>query len=77
MVAVSHPTVFRLIQVFQEFESANERSLAQLALSARPKRKKAEYVAVNEALQRLAVNTFTVGLPSLAHVMNHVDAVAY
>jgi hypothetical protein len=65
-VSIRHPSVFRLIQVFQEFESANERSIAQLALSAPPKRKKAKYVAVNEALQRLALNIFTVGLPSLA-----------
>jgi hypothetical protein len=77
VVSVRHPTVFRLIQVFQEFETANERSVAQLALGAPPKRKKAKYVAVNEALERLALNTFGVGLPSLAQVMNYVDAVAY
>ena len=36
-----------------------------------------KYVAVNEALQRLADNTFGVGLPNIQQVMHYLDAVAY
>ena len=72
-VAVRHPSVFRLTEVLKHIDAANERNLAQLALSAHPKRKKAKYVAV----ERLTDATFGARIPSLAQVMNYVDAIAY
>jgi len=76
-VVVRHPTVFRLIEVLQDVEASNERIIAQLALGAPPQRKKAKYVAVNEAIQRLTANTFGGGMPNMMQVINYVDAVAY
>ena len=77
-VAVRHPSVYRLIEVLQEVEATNERNIAQLALGAQPKRKKAKYVAVNEAISRLQANTFAAGgIPNIPQILNYVDAVAY
>ena len=76
-VAVRHPSVFRVIEVLKDIDAANERNLAQLALGAPPKRKKAKYVAVEEAIKRLTDTTFGARIPSLAEVMNYVDAIAY
>jgi len=57
VVMVKHPSLFRLIESLQSIEASNERVLAQLALGAAPKKRKAKYVAVNEAIKRLADNT--------------------
>ena len=76
-VAVRHPSVFRLIEVLKDIDAANERNLAQLALGAPPKRKKAKYVAVEEAIKRLTDTTFGARIPSFAQFMNYVDAIAY
>jgi MULE transposase domain len=76
-VMVKHPTLFRLIESLQNIEASNERVLGQLALGAPPKKKKAKYVAVNEAIKRLADNTFAIALPSLQSVLQYLDAVAF
>ena len=76
-VSVRHPSVYRLIDTLRVMESSNERTLAQLAMGVAPKKRNPKYVAVNEALQRLADNTFGVGLPNIQQVMHYLDAVAY
>lgn len=76
-VSVRHPSVYRLIEVFKEIEASNERTIAQLLMGAPPKKKKAKYVAVNEAIQRLVNDTFGRGIPTLQRVMTYVDSVAY
>ena len=52
-VSVRHPSIYRLIEVFQDIEAANERNIAQLIMEAAPKRKRGKYVVVNEAIQRV------------------------
>jgi hypothetical protein len=37
-VSIRHPSIYRLIQVFQDIEAANERNIAQLTLGAAPKK---------------------------------------
>jgi hypothetical protein len=76
-VVVRHPSVYRLIDTLRNIESANERTLAQLAMGAAPKKRKPKYVAVNETLQRLADNTFGIGLPNVQQILHYLDAVAY
>jgi hypothetical protein len=77
VVMVKHPSLFRLIESLQSIEASNERVLAQLALGAAPKKRKAKYVAVNEAIKRLADNTFAIALPNLQNVLHYLDAVAF
>lgn len=69
--------MFRLIETLKDFEASTERLLAQLAAGAAPKKKKAKYIRVNEALQRLADNTFGNGIPNVNQVLVYVDTVAY
>jgi hypothetical protein len=76
-VSVRHPSIYRLIEVFQDIEAANERNIAQLTMGAAPKRKRAKYVIVNKAIQRLVNDTFGRGIPTMHRVLTYVDAVAY
>lgn len=76
-VSVRHPSVFRLIEVFQDIEATNERNVAQLALGAPPKKRKAKYICVDETIRQLTNNTFGGGLPNVAQVIQYVDAVAH
>jgi hypothetical protein len=77
-VVVRHPSVFRLIEFLKDIDAANEWNLAQLALGASSKRKKAKFVAVEEAMKRLTDTIFGARIPSLVQVRNYVnDAIAY
>jgi hypothetical protein len=40
-VSVRHPAIYRLIEVFQDIDAANERNIAQLTMGAAPKKKRA------------------------------------
>jgi hypothetical protein len=51
--------------------------LAQLALGAAPKKRKAMYVKVDDAIARLTDHTFANAIPNIANILQYLDAVAY
>jgi hypothetical protein len=76
-IGVYSPTVFKVIEFVQKADADQEREMAQLALGAAPKRRKSKYVAVDEAIARLTDQTFGHALPSIANILQYLDAVAY
>lgn len=75
-VCVRHPSVYRMIEVLQEIEAASEHGSWRLARP--PKKRKAKYVAADEAISRLTTTTFGAGiLPNVAQMLHYVDAVSY
>lgn len=76
-IGVYYPTVFKVIEFLQNADADQEREMAQLALGAAPKRRKAKYVRVDEAIARLTDQTFGHGLPNIANILQYLDAVAY
>jgi hypothetical protein len=69
--------VYHLIQVLQDIEAANERTMARLAMGAPPKKRKEKYVMVDETLQRQNINTFGRGIPNIVQVLQFIDAAAF
>jgi hypothetical protein len=54
-----------------------QHEMAHLAFGTAPKRRKAKYVAVDEAIARLTDQTFGHALLSIANNLQYLDAVAY
>ena len=71
------PTIFKVIEFLQNADGDQEREMAQLVLGAAPKRRKAKYVRVDEAIARLTDQTFGHALPSIANILQYLDAVSY
>ena len=76
-IGVYSLTIFKVIDFLQKADAEQEREIAQLALGAAPKRRKAKYVRVDEAIARLTDNTFANAIPNVAHILQYLDAVAY
>lgn len=73
----SRPDPFKFITFLQEQEGCIERRVAQLQVGAPPKKRKAAYVRVDEALDRLSNQYFGVRMPSVAGLLQYMDAVAH
>jgi MULE transposase domain len=76
-IGVYSPTIYKIINFLQKADAEQEREVAQLALGAAPKRRKAKYVRVDEAIARLTDNTFANGIPTIANILLYLDAVAF
>ena len=76
-IGVYSPTIFKVIEFLQNADGDQEREMTQLALGAAPKRRKANYVRVDEAIARLTDQTFGHALPSIANILQYLDAVSY
>lgn len=76
-LGVYYPTVFKVIEFLQKANGEQEREMAQLSLGAAPKKRKAKYVAVDEAIARLTDQTFGHALPSIANILQYLDGVAH
>lgn len=71
------PTIFKVIEFLENADGDQEREMAQLALGAAPKRRKVKYVRVDEAIARLTDQTFGHALPSIANILQYLDAIAH
>jgi len=73
-----NPTVFKVISYWQELDMTNERVLAQMQLGAPPRSRKKGYIRLDETIVRLTNNTFGQGtIPSIAQVLDYLDAIAF
>lgn len=72
-----HPDPFTFIKFLQQQEAEIERRLVQLQQGAPPRKRKAPYVLVDESLDRLRVQYFGAGIPSVARLLQYMDAVAH
>lgn len=72
-----HPDPFTFVEFLQRQEAELERRIRQLEQGAPPRKRKAKYVLVDEALDRLRNTYFAAGLPNIARVLQYVDAVAH
>lgn len=72
-----HPDPYGFIAFLQQQDLMLERRIAQLQMGAAPKKRKAKYICVDEALERLRVQYFNVGIPSLPRVLQYLDAVGH
>jgi hypothetical protein len=71
------PDVFKFIRFLQQQEGDTERRLAQLQHGAPPRKRKAAYVRVDDALDRLCQQYFSVRMPNVGGLLNYLDAVAH
>jgi hypothetical protein len=71
------PDPFHFIKVLQEQEANIERRVAQLQTGAPPRKRKAAYIRVDEALDRLRDQYFGARFPSVAELLRYMDAVAH
>lgn len=72
-----HPDTFAFVAFLQQQEAEIERRLAQLQQGAPHRRRKAKYVLVDEALDRLRNTYFGVGIPNVQRLLQYIDAVAH
>lgn len=72
-----HPDPFTFVKFLQQQEAEIERRLAQLQLGAPPRKRKAKYVQVDDALDRLRHQYFSNGLPNVVRLLQYMDAVAH
>ena len=61
----------------KEQESSIERRVAELQQGAPPRKRKAAYVQVDEALDRLRDQYFAARMPNVAGLVQYMDAVAH
>lgn len=71
------PDPYRFIAFLQEQDEQLERRVAQLQIGAPPKKRKSKYVLVDEAIARLKDQYFANGIPSLARLLQYIDAVGH
>ena len=71
------PDPFKFIRFLQEQEGSIERRVAQLQVGAPPNKRKAAYVRVDEALDRLHNQYFGARMPNVAGLLQYMDAVAH
>lgn len=76
-IGAYYPTIFKVVEFIQKADGDQEREIAQLALGAATKRRKAKYVAVDEAIARLTDQTFGHALPTIANILQYLDAIAF
>ena len=76
-IGVYSPTVFKIIDFVKKSDAEQEREVAQLALGAPAKKRKATYVKMDEAIARLTDHTFANAIPNIANILQYFDAVAY
>ena len=72
-----HADPFTFIEFLKTNEQEIERRLGQLAVGAPAKKRKSKYVLVDEALDRLRNQYFGAGIPSVARLLQYMDAVAH
>lgn len=71
------PDPYTFIAFLQQQDMQLERRIGQLQVGAPPKKRKAKYVLVDEAIDRLREQYFTVGIPNVPRLLQYVDAVAH
>lgn len=71
------PDPYKFIDFLKEQESSIERRVAQLQQGAPPRKRKAVYVHVDEALDRLRDQYFGARFPNVAGLLQYMDAVAH
>ena len=71
------PDPFKFIKFLQQQEASIERRVAQLQVGAPPRKRKAAYVRVDEALDRLRIQYFGARMPNVAYLLQYMDAVAH
>ena len=71
------PDPYAFIAFLQQQDMELERRIGQLQVGAPPKRRKTKYVLVDEAIERLRDQYFTVGIPNVARLLQYMDAVAH
>ena len=71
------PDPYAFIAFLQQQDLQLERRVAQLQAGAPPKKRKAKYVLVNEAVLRLQNQYFSQVIPSIGRVIQYMDAVAH
>jgi hypothetical protein len=72
-----HPSPFAFIDFLKQQEGETERRVAQLQHGAPPRKRKAKYVLVDEALDRLRNTYFGNGVPGVNRLLQYLDAVAH
>lgn len=72
-----HPDPFRFIEFLQKQEIMLERRIQQLQMGAPPRKRKAKYILVDNAIDRLRTNYFSFGIPNVARLLQYIDAVAH
>jgi hypothetical protein len=71
------PDPFQFINFLQEQEADIERRIAQLQVGAPPRKRKAAYVHVDDAVDRLRNQYFGARIPNVAGLLQYMDAVAH
>lgn len=71
------PDPYAFIAFLQQQDLQLERRVAQLQAGAPPKKRKAKYVLVNEAVFRLQGQYFGQAIPSIARVIQYMDAIGH
>ena len=71
------PDPFTFVSFLQEQDSNLERRIAQLQAGAPTKKRRSKYALVDDALDRLRIQYFSGGLPSVARVLQYMDAVGH
>jgi hypothetical protein len=72
-----HPSPFTFAEFLKQQEAELERRIAQLQQGAPPRKRRAKYVLVDEALDRLRNTYFGNGMPNVARLLQYLDAVAH
>jgi hypothetical protein len=71
------PDPFQFVHFLQEQQADIERRVAQLQVGAPPRKRKAAYVHVDDALERLRNQYFGARIPNVAGLLQYMDAVAH
>jgi len=71
------PDPYAFIAFLQTQDMQLERRLGQLQFGAPPKKRKAKYILVDEALDRLRDQYFTLVIPNVPRLLQYMDAVAH
>jgi hypothetical protein len=72
-----HPDPYAFVQFIQQQDLELERRIRQLEIGAPSRKRKAKYVAVDAALDRLLDGYFTGRMPSVGQLVTYVDPVAH
>ena len=72
-----HPDPYAFIKFLQQQDAELERRIRQLETGAPARKRKATYVAVDAALDRLRETYFTGRIPSVGQLTTYIDAVAH
>jgi hypothetical protein len=71
------PDPYAFIAFLQQQDMQLERRIGQLQVGAPAKKRKAKYIRVNEAIDRLRDQYFTGGIPNVGRLVQYMDAVAH